>query len=383
MTDETRPLAGLRAIDLTSELGALAGKLLADLGADVIKVEPPGGDPARRLGPFADGQPDPERSLTFWHDNAGKKSVVLDVETDQGRAALFDLARGADLFLESCRPGWLATRGIGPADLRAANPALVVASISPFGQTGPYRDHRATEIVGWALGGYMSRCGDPDRPPLMGGVNPARQVAGLTGAIGSLAAVLRARRTGRGCHLDLSQQEAIASLGEAVTMMYVHEKQLYRRNGSDYPLVVPMIILPAADGYVHTVSVTVGQWDQLTTMLAIDDAVEDLLEERWADNIARRAHRDHVIGVVARWLATRPKQETMIRAQEEFRLPFAVTATTEDAANDPQLAALDFWVEVDQPAIGRRVRQAGPAPIFKGRRRPELRPAPRLGEHQR
>ena len=340
--DGVRLLAGLRIIDLTGELGALAGKLLADQGADVLKIEPPSGDPARHLGPFAGDRPDPERSLDFWHFNTGKRSVVLDLESAEGQATLKRLAASADLVLESFPPGWLADRGIGPAELRAGNPPLVVASITGFGQTGPYRDFQTSEIVGWALGGYMSRCGDADRPPLIGGVSPARRIAGLTGAIGALAAVFRARRTGQGGHLDISQQEAVAALGEAVTIMYVHEGQLYRRAGSDYPLVVPMIILPAADGHVHTVIVTIGQWESLTTMLAIDGAEDDLLDPRWTDAAVRRAERQHVIEVVRKWLAPQAKAEVVRRAQEEFRLAFPITATAEDATNDPQLAALGF-----------------------------------------
>ena len=166
-------LSGVRVIELADERGEFCGKLLAGLGADVVKVEPPGGSPTRRIGPFAGDLEDPEKSLYFWHYNFGKQSLVLDLETEPGRQRLRELAAGADVVLESCSPGTLDRLGLGYEALRALDPSLILASITPFGQTGPYRDWKGSDLVHLALGGAMACSGyDPtpegeyDTPPI-------------------------------------------------------------------------------------------------------------------------------------------------------------------------------------------------------------------------
>ena len=159
-------LSPYRVLDLTDERGLLCGKMLADLGADVIQVEPLGGNPARRLGPFFEDDVRPEKSLFWWAYSANKRSITLDIETVDGGNLLLKLAAEADFLIESFSPGYLARLGFGYPDLQALNPGLVMVSITPFGQDGPYADYLATDIVGMALGGFMSLTGDSDRAPL-------------------------------------------------------------------------------------------------------------------------------------------------------------------------------------------------------------------------
>ena len=184
----SRALAGLRVVDLTRALGALCGKILADLGADVLRIEPPGGHPLRRRAPLADGVAAEEAGLGWWAYAAGCDSAVLDLDREDDRARLLDLARRADVLLESFSPGYLSRLGLGWEPLHRANPALVLTSITPFGQTGPHAGFRGPELVLQAMGGMIHHVGDPDRPPVRVGGDQAALQAGGQAAIGTLMA---------------------------------------------------------------------------------------------------------------------------------------------------------------------------------------------------
>ena len=160
-----QPLTGIRVLDLSGDLGVYCGKLMADVGADVIKVEPPGGDDMRRIGPFVDDAEPLENSIHWRHYNTNKRSITLDIEADAGVGLLQRLAATADVVLESFSPGYLATKGLGYDDLVGINPGLIYASLTPFGQTGPYRDYKSSDLVGFAMGGYMYVTGWPAAPP--------------------------------------------------------------------------------------------------------------------------------------------------------------------------------------------------------------------------
>ena len=211
MNDQPEMLAPYRVLDLTDERGQFAGKLLADLGADVIKVEPPQGDPARNRGPFVDDIPGPDRSLRWLAWNANKRSVTLDLSDAAGRDRFLHLAQSADFVLESFAPGRMDGLGLGYKALSEANQRLILVSISPFGQSGPYRDYQATDIVFWAMSGNMSISGESSGPPAH--ISDDCQSflhAGGDAVIGALIALVQRRRTGRGQHVDLSIQEATA-----------------------------------------------------------------------------------------------------------------------------------------------------------------------------
>ncbi len=203
-------LSRYRVIDMADDRGIFCGRVLGDLGADVIKVEPPWGDPARRQGPFFQDDPGPENSL-FWQAYAcNKRGVTLDIEQEAGRELLLKAVGAADFFIESFRPGYLAGLGLGYEELHRANPRLIYVSITPFGQNGPYSGLAATDLTGAAMGGFMHLTGDADRPPLRVSIPQFWLLGGAAGAAAAMIAFQQRVQTGRGQHVDVSCQQAMA-----------------------------------------------------------------------------------------------------------------------------------------------------------------------------
>ena len=203
-------LAPYRVLDLTDGRGLLCGKMLADLGADVVQVEPPGGSPARTVGPFYQHNPGAERSLFWWAYCANKRGITLDIAKTDGAALMRRLVAEADFLIESGEPGRMASLGFGHPDLQAINPRLVVVSITAFGQDGPYADYQASDIVGMALGGFMHLTGDGDRPPLRVSMPQFYQHGSAAGAAAAMIAHTHRQLTGEGQHVDVSCQQAVA-----------------------------------------------------------------------------------------------------------------------------------------------------------------------------
>jgi crotonobetainyl-CoA:carnitine CoA-transferase CaiB-like acyl-CoA transferase len=214
-------LAGLRVLDLTDERGLLCGQILADLGADVIQVEPPGGSSARRCGPFLSESRDPEESLAWWAYARNKRGIVVDMESDEGRSTLRELAKIADFWIESAPPGEMDRRGLGYSDLSQINPSLVVVSITPFGQSGPKADWVANDLVMGAAAGPLLLQGDEDRPPVRVSTPQAFAHAGAEAAVAALVAHSDRVRSGLGQHVDVSAQQAFAAatLGGILTTL--------------------------------------------------------------------------------------------------------------------------------------------------------------------
>jgi crotonobetainyl-CoA:carnitine CoA-transferase CaiB-like acyl-CoA transferase len=246
-------LSSYRVLDLADDRGIFCGRILGDLGADVIKVEPPGGDAARRVGPFHHDDPRVEASL-YWQLYAiNKRSVVLDVEDGSSRDALLRLARSADFFVESFQPGYLEKLGLGYMDLVRENPALIYVSITAFGQTGPYRDMQATDLTGMALSGFMYLTGDEDRPPVRVTVPQFWTLGGAAGAAGAMVAHNQRRATGQGQHVDVSCQQAVArTLSHAPQYWDLNQVNLKRR-GPFRPVGdrAMRVNWECADGYIN------------------------------------------------------------------------------------------------------------------------------------
>ncbi len=225
-------MAPYRVLDLTGEPGWLAGRVLADLGADVIKVEPPGGDPGRRVGPFLDDQPGDDSGLRWLFRNRGKRSLVLDLETDEGRDLLRKLVATSHALIESFPPGWMDSRGIGYEALAAVNPALVYTAVTPFGQTGPYANYQGPDIVLAAMGGQAYVTGDPDRPPVRPSVPQFEQHGAVEAAAHTAIALYHARETGAGQFVDVSSQLAtIRTLMNATQFPPLEGFNLTRQGG--------------------------------------------------------------------------------------------------------------------------------------------------------
>ncbi|MCZ6789915.1 MAG: CoA transferase, partial [Chloroflexi bacterium] len=222
-------LGRLRVIDLADEKGVYCTKLLADLGADVIKIEKPGGDATRQIGPFWHDEPGPEKSLYFAYHNSAKRGVTLDLEHPDGQRIFKKFIGGADILVETFAPGYLDGLGLGYTDIKKLNPALVMTSITPFGQTGPHSHYKGSDIVACAMGGLMYQTGEADGPPTIGPGWQAYNMASSFATIATLAALHYRRVSGNGDHVDVSVQESISSILESTVPVFVNEGRVVRR----------------------------------------------------------------------------------------------------------------------------------------------------------
>ena len=228
------PLSPYRVLDLSDEKGFLCGRILGDLGADVIKIEPPGGDPSRRRGPYYHGDARDDRGLYWFAHNYNKRGITLDLATADGRALFLRLAETAHFVVETGAPERMEALGLGYDALREANPALVMTSITPFGPTGPHAGYRADDLVAMAAGGLMSICGDDDRPPVRIGEPQAYMLASAQAATGTMLAHYARNRTGQGAHVTVSMQEAVANT-LTTTPHYWFANQVIQRRGPAAP----------------------------------------------------------------------------------------------------------------------------------------------------
>ncbi|MFC1981607.1 CaiB/BaiF CoA transferase family protein, partial [Chloroflexota bacterium] len=225
-------LSGYRVLDLADEKGYYCGKLLGDLGADVIKVERPGGDASRNIGPFFQDIPHPEKSLSWAANNTSKRGITLDIETRDGQEFFKRLAERADFIIESFAPGRMDELGLGYDSIKGINPGLIMTSISPFGQSGPYRDYKTTDLVSMAMGGFMFITGDHDRPPIRITIPQAGMLASTHAACGTLVAHCHRRTNGAGQHVDVSTHEAVARVLFMEPMFWDFERYLIGRYGA-------------------------------------------------------------------------------------------------------------------------------------------------------
>src|SRR4030042_6256714 len=252
-TNEQGVLSPYRVLDLADEKGLLCGKILGDLGADVIKIEKPGGDKARNLGPFYHDDPDPEKSLFWLALNTSKKGITLDIEKPEGREIFKRLGKTADFVIETYSPGYMVNLGLGDSDLEKINPGVILISITPFGQTGPYKNWKTSDIVAWALGGDMAPWGDVDRPPLtFSHPSQAYLQAGAAGAQGALTALFYRWLPGAGQQIDVSIQESVLPCLEHITGMGDIRQVIQKRGGGGMMLSNhrTMQIWPCKDGWV-------------------------------------------------------------------------------------------------------------------------------------
>jgi crotonobetainyl-CoA:carnitine CoA-transferase CaiB-like acyl-CoA transferase len=366
-------LSGLVVLDLSENIsGPYCTKLFADYGAEVIKVEkPPLGDPSRCAGPFPNDQPDPEKSGQFLFLNTGKKSITLNLESEDGSQIFKRLVKGADILIENFRPGVMASLGLDYEVLADLNPALIMTSISYFGQWGPYRDWDGSDIVAQAMGGLMGLTGEADREPLMLPLSQAEFQAGLNAAVATLSALYLLDETGDGQHIDVSLQEAVASILEASLTMYHYSGFVRERTGSRHHLQCPSRVMPAKDRHIH---VQAGaNWNHFSAFLE----EPRLMEPRLA-SILRYNYADEVEGLIRPRLEKRDSVEIFVSGQE-WRIPFALVLQTDELMRDPQHEARGFFQQIDHP-IASRLTYPG-APFKMSETPPAIRRAPLLGEH--
>ena len=299
-----QPLSGLRIIDLADEKGELCGRLLADLGAEVIRIEPPGGAFSRSLPPFA---PDGKTSLYFGYRNAGKRSRVLDLQSKSDRGEFEVLLAQADILVESSHPGTLDRLGLAPADLMARHPQLVITSISDFGQDGPYADYESTNMVAVAMGGMMYRAGIPEKPPVMIPGSFAYDVAAGSAALGTLLAFWKRLQTGRGQHLDVSAMEAVANLADWSLPNFSLNPTIGTRAGAGI-----YTLYRCADGYIRMIILVLRHWRALLDWVGNPEELTDPLYDQF---INRLIAMDKIVPVLEGFFLDKKKTDIAREAQ--------------------------------------------------------------------
>jgi crotonobetainyl-CoA:carnitine CoA-transferase CaiB-like acyl-CoA transferase len=375
----TGPLVGLRVLELGHYIaGPFCTRVLADLGAEVIKVEPPDGDPVRGWGAQAGGHP-----VWFSIHGRNKLSVVLDLKRE--KETLLRLATRADALVENFRPGQLERLGIGPAELHRVNPRLVIARVSGYGQDGPYRDKPAFGAIGEAMGGIRHLTGYPpgttDLPPPRCGISIGDDLAGLYAAIGLLAAIWQrdGAGTGRGRVIDVNLVDSIFSLMEGMLPEYALDGRVRQAAGAAIPTAAPTNTYPTADGRWLCIA---GNSDLIFRRLMVLIGRDDLAEDsRFASNAGRCADRDELDRAISAWTSTLSATEAEAKL-EAADVPASRLYDIADCAADPHFRVRGAVLEVEDPLIGRTLHP-GPTIRLDGEKPEQVVawPGPALGAH--
>ena len=360
-----RLLEGYRALDLTDRKGQMCGRFLADLGVEVVKIEPPGGDPVRRLPPFVG-----ETSLAFAHLNANKRTLELDLQTPEGRERLRALAAGTDILIESGAPGWMAGLELDYDRLSEINPRLIMASITGFGQWGPHSGFACNDLVVFAMCGLMSISGDPDGAPCAPPETQAYYFGSLMAALGIVAALHRRERTGAGDWIDVSMQEALATQ-EHMVRLYANEGDVHHRAGSQHQHVAPARIFPCRDGHVY-IYVSRQHWQRFLDIWP--DHPEDFDAPEYLNNLYRRARADIINPAVGEF-TRRHSMEELTRLLQSNRIPCLPVNRPLGFLRDPHVEGRQFVQEVPYPDGNSLVQPALPC-LFSGARPRVEAPAP-------
>lgn len=369
-------LEGIRVIDLTRVLaGPFCTMLLGDMGAEIIKIETPGvGDDSRRYPPFIG-----EDSAYFMNLNRNKKSITLNLKKDDGKKVFFDLIEKSDVVIENFRPGTMDRLGIGYDQVEKYNPDIIFASISGFGQTGPYRDRPGYDIIGQAMGGIMGVTGWPDSPPTRTGTAIADVLGGLCTCVGILGGLLARQNGHAGQKVDVALVDSVVSAMETIIQIYLVEKREPQRVGNRYEFIYPYDSFPAKNGWVV---IGVGNnklWDVFCKAIG-EEAL--LKEERYGDNADRVAQHKEIYRIVENWTKPRTVNE-IVDFLLAKNIPCAPIYSIKDIVSDPHIAgAREMFRNVEHPSAGSHtvvsspVKMSGTPPRIHS-------PAPRLGEHTR
>jgi crotonobetainyl-CoA:carnitine CoA-transferase CaiB-like acyl-CoA transferase len=368
-------LSDVRVLDLGEGVPAsYCAKLFADYGADVIKVEPPEGESTRRLGPFPDDLPDPEKSGLFLYLNANKRGITLDYSSPTGRMLLNKLVAWADIAIEDHQPSEAAALGFTWERLASVNPKLVMTSITPFGQTGPYRDFSPEEIVLFAMSGRMYVHGQPGREPLRYAPDMLWFQVGGTAATATMGGLFASRRFGIGQQIDVSGLEVLAGNVDTRTLFYTMS------GNSPQPLpstISPTAgVVPCSDGYMFMIA---GGERFFRRMLRAMDMTDVLKDERFTSLAARIQNRDELDALLMPWFLDRTRNEAFGQLQK-FSVMCSPILTVNEVFEDPQIQAREFFTQVEHPKAGKLTFPGAP---FQMEETPwSIRsPAPLLGQH--
>jgi CoA:oxalate CoA-transferase len=368
------PLEGIRILDFTWALAGSYGiMVLGDLGADIIKIEAPFGDGARRQGPRVDGI-----STYFFSINRGKRSVVIDLRTDRGRQIALELVKLVDVVAENFTPGTMERLGLDYKVLRQHNPGVIYAALSGFGQTGPYREKPALDIVVQAVGGLMSITGPEDGEPVRAGVSIGDIGGGLFLAIGILAALEERRRSGQGQMLDLSMLDCQAAILENAFVRYFATGEVPQRKGSKHPVSAIHQAFPTKDGYI---AFTVGGLEQWTAFLEIIGRLDLLSEEKYHDRYSRAQNIKELEPIIIEALKHRTTAEWLGKF-EAINMPCGPVNSIAQAAENPQLLHRNMFTDLPCPGTISGSLKVSNTPFKLSRTSPEIKKgAPALGQH--
>lgn len=368
-------------IDLTWHIaGPFCTKLLADYGADVIKIEMPGtGDPTRKMGPFLHNDPHPEKSGLFLYLNTDKRGITLDLKSSAGKKIIREMIRDADILVENFRPGVMARLGLSYEVLERINPRLVMTSISNFGQSGPYRDFKASDTIAFAMGGAMSATGVPEREPVAAARNIKMHECGYMAATATLGAWFGAQNDGIGEHVDVSIMEALLGSSDRrdcylIAYAYTGNSTVRTDPARFRGRFYPNGPYPCQDGWIHTI-IQPPDWKAF----CIAVGKEEWLSDPRFNNPNDLSLVPEVDGTFIAWLADKTKQEASEQLQSKNTIctPFNTPA---DIFNDRHFKERNFWVEIDHPETGKLTYPGAPIDMTDGGYQIR-RPAPLLGQH--
>lgn len=377
MTDSsvsTSLLPGYRVLDLTSSIGALCGKLLRDLGMDVIKVESPGGDPMRGEPPFAKGRSHLEGSLRFAYLNAGKRGISLDLERGAAREVLLDLVERADVVVEDFAPGDLTRLGLGYEALLERQQKLILVSISGFGQDGPYAHYKTTDLIGNAMGGLLYISGDPTMTPCNPPETQSFYYTSLFACYGVMLALWQRETRSIGAWIDASVQASMA-LHEHVAFNFSAEGRVMKRAGSQHQHNAPANLFQCKNGWI-SIFVTQTHWPLLLKVWPDHDPALD--DPKWINSNLRRQHADYINAQVTSF-TSRFLKEDLAELLQERGIPGLPVNSPADFMNDPHMIARGFFGKVNHPVLNSFIQPGSPF-MVDGQRSPPS-PAPLLGQH--
>jgi CoA:oxalate CoA-transferase len=371
-----KALANLKVLDLTHHIaGPFCSRMLADLGASVIKIEKPGtGDGMRKIGPFAGGSTDPEKSLPFHYYNFNKKGITLNLTTKEGVNIFRKLIEKADILVENFEPRVLPGLGLAYETLEKINPGIILTSISNFGQTGSYRDYKATDLVAYALGGMLFITGAFDRKPIKHGLSQAQILAGMNAVVGTMTARHWQRLTGAGQHVDISIMESVVAMQGPHPVSYSYHGGIMRRQTATWGATHR--IAPCKDGHISPLLEGGSRtWEEFVAFIGMDE----FNDPKFSDPAGRFVNGNELYGLLKEALANRTKKE-IFEAAQEWRFPWAMVQTPENLANCDQLNSREFFIDIEHPKTGKATY---PGPMCRMSKTPwqAVRPAPLLGQH--
>jgi len=348
-------LKGIKVLDLADEKASFCSKLLADLGAEVIKVERPGGDPSREMGPFVEDYHYPENSILFFHNNTNKLGITLNLEHEDGKKIFRKMVQRTDIVVESFVPEYLEERGLGFDVLTHVNPRLILVSVTGFGQGGPRSHYKSCDLVASAVGGQMYVTGSPITPPLKPFGMQSYHTASLFAAVSILLALKKRTGTGKGDHIDISLQEAAASTLDHVMVRYFYDNVIAKRQGAVY-WNYSFCVLSCKDG--HILLAPFQQWETLIEWMDSEGMAGDLKDEKYREEEYRNSRMDHILQVIEQWTKTHTAQE-LFESGQLMRFPWAPVSSLKEVLNSPQLKAREFFIDVEHGEMKKSISYAG------------------------